>query len=526
MYKRQAQLYKQLPKEAWHILITSRDHIAAVGLQTKEIGFLSKGEAIALFQKHAQRAKVSEDFIKDLVKQLEYHTLTIEILAKAANKYWTETKIKEALQTDAVVNVQIEHKEGSKIERITSYLKAIFDASRLSKDEQWLLKQFVCLPSYAHDYDTLLTLLCSEEEQQTDFLIDTLDALANRSWLQYEEEKRSYKMHRIVKEVVAQSMGVVEKEVESLIVNLGNKLTTKRKKISVTVTFPYIPYAQSLLGIVGANSESLNALQNNLGLRLQDQGNLKEAKERMQQSLVFAKSHYGRSHHITAISYSNLAMIYKELGDLFKAKELTEKAMEIAELHYGTSHPTTAIRYSNLAMIYKSLGDLSKAKELTEKAMKIDETHYGTLHPTTAIRYSNLATIYKSLGDLVKAKEFTEKAIEIFEVHYGVSHPQTAVLYSNLAAIYQYLGDLVKAKELTEKAMEIDESYYGISHPKIAIRYSNLALIYQGLGDLAKAKELTEKALAIFTERLGDSHPNTKTVQHNLDFINKQIDGN
>ena len=518
-----AQWYRYLPKEGWHILITSRDHIATAGLQTKEIGFLSEGEAITLFKKHAKRAKVSEDFVKELVKQLEYHTLTIEVLAKAANKHWTETKITEALQTDAIVNVQIAHKEDSKIERITSYLKAIFDASKLTKDEQWLLKQFVCLPSYAHDYDILSTLLCSEEEQETDFLIDTLDALANRSWLQYEEEKGSYKMHRIVKEVVAQSMGVVEKDVESLIENLTDKLNTEGKKISVAETFPYIPYAQSLLSIVEAKSEDLNNLQNNLGLSLQAQGNLKEAKERMHQALSFAEVHYGTSHPMTAIRYSNLAMIYDDLGDLVKAKEFTEKAIVIAESHFGISHPTTAIRYSNLGHIYQTLGDLVKAKEFTEKAIATAESHYGTSHPTIAIRYSNLGHIYQGLGDLVKSKEFTEKAIAIAESHYGTSHPQTGTYYSNLATIYKGLGDLEKAKDLTKKAMKIDELNYGELHPTTAIRYSNLGQIYQGLGDLVKAKEFTEKALAIFTERLGDDHPNTKTVQHNLDIINIQI---
>ena len=563
-----AQWYRELPKECWHILITSRDHIAVTDLQIKEIGFLSEGEAIALFQKHAQRAKVSEDFVKDLVKQLEYHTLTIDILAKAANKYWTEKKITEALQTDAVVNVHTEHRNNSKIERITSYLKAIFDASTLSKDEQWLLKQFVCLPSYAHDYDTLSTLLCSEAQQATDFLIDTLDALANTSWLQYEEEKGSYKMHRIVKEVVKQSIGVVEKDVESLIANLTDKLTTEGKKISVTETFVYIPYAQSLFSVVEANSESLNDLQNNLAMCLREKGNLKEAKEMMQQTLVFAESHHGTSHHITAIRYSNLAVIYQPLGDLTKAKEFTEKAIAIAKSYYGVFHSQTGIYYSNLATIYQSLGDLVKAKEFTEKAMQIAESHYGTSHTKTAVLYSNIGFVYQSLGDLVnaqeftekaiviaelyygvfhpqtgiyyanlgqiykdlteltKAKEFTEKAIKIAESHYGLSHPQTKLYYSNIAHIYQYLGDLVKAKDFIEKAMKIDESHYGMSHPQTAISYSNLGQIYQALGNFAKAKDLTEKALTIFTEHLSISHPNTKTVQNNLDFINKQIDGN
>jgi len=518
-----AQWYKQIPKEAWHILITSRDHIVAAGLQTKEIGFLSEGEAIALFQKHAQRAKVSDDFIKDLVKQLEYHTLTIEILAKAANKYWTETKITEALQTDAIVNVHIEHRNNSKIERITSYLKAIFDASTLSKDEQWLLKQFVCLPSYAHDYDTLLSLLCSEAQQETDFLIDTLDLLANTSWLQYEKEKGSYKMHRIVKEVVKQSILVVEKDVESLIENLKDKLNDEGKKISVTATFPYISYAQSLLSVIEANSESLNDLQNNLAIGLKEQGNLKEAKERMQQALSFAEDHYGTSHPTTATRYSNLGQIYKALGDLAKAKELTEKAMKIDESHYGTTHPITAIRYSNLAMIYQVLGDLSKAKEFTEKAMKIDELHYGTSHPTTATRYSNLGQIYKALGDLAKAKELTEKAMKIDESHYGTTHPITAIRYSNLAMIYQVLGDLSKAKELTEKAMNIQESHYGTSHPTTAIRYSNLATIYIDLGDLVKAKEFTEKAIKIEESYYGVSQPTNAISYSNLGQIYKGL---
>ena len=77
--------YDFLPGQPnWHILVTSREQIPFFDL--KELDFLNEKEAVALFRQYYTRNRISDEVLKDLVKRLEYHTLTIEILAKTAQE--------------------------------------------------------------------------------------------------------------------------------------------------------------------------------------------------------------------------------------------------------------------------------------------------------------------------------------------------------------------------------------------------------------------------------------------------------
>jgi tetratricopeptide (TPR) repeat protein len=83
------------------------------------------------------------------------------------------------------------------------------------------------------------------------------------------------------------------------------------------------------------------------------------------------------------------------------------------------------------------------------------------------------------------------------------------------------LGDLNGAKVMLERALKIDEINFGADHPNVAYRFNNLASIMQDLGDLNGAQAMYERALEIFKKFLPADHPNIKTVQKNLDLLNK-----
>lgn len=88
----------------WHILVTSRAKIEKFDL--KELDFLSEDEAVELFLRHYTHNDIPKSDIKDLVHTVDRHTLTIEILAKTAQRQRTEiTLLKVAIQKDLKANV-------------------------------------------------------------------------------------------------------------------------------------------------------------------------------------------------------------------------------------------------------------------------------------------------------------------------------------------------------------------------------------------------------------------------------------
>ncbi len=129
----------QLPKQPnWHILITSREEVT--GFELKELGFLSEAAAIDLFKRHYSLTKLQDADIATIVKAIDYHTLTIELLAKVAQrKRAILDELLVAIKDDITANVHTNHSQGgNKIERIRSYLCSIFKADKLSEPEIYL----------------------------------------------------------------------------------------------------------------------------------------------------------------------------------------------------------------------------------------------------------------------------------------------------------------------------------------------------------------------------------------------------
>ncbi len=394
-----SRLYHYLPRQPhWHILVTSRQRIDRFEL--KELDFLSESEAMALFSKHYTRAQISEAAIKGLVQQVDYHTLTVEILAKTAQRQRLPAgRLQRAMADDLPANVNVGH-AGGKIEKVRAYLESVFNLSDLSEAEIWLMKQFACLPPEYHPYDLLQALLRPEKSQYGAVFADTLAGLRDKGWLLQNRANDSFKMHRIIAEVTVRRHPPTPAEVEPLIAALTELLSLDQSKDNPIDKFPWIPFGQALLAhFPHETTASIATLQNNLALRLQD------------------------------------------LGDYEGAKGLLEKALQSAEKNFGPDHPTTAVRYSNLALVLKDLGDYEGAKGLLEKALQSDEKNFGPDHPTTAVRYSNLATVLKDLGDYEGALPLAAKALAIFKNRLPAGHPNIAVV----SHIYQAIQNKLKS---------------------------------------------------------------------------------
>lgn len=152
--------FNYLPKPPnWHILATAREKIQH--FHHKDLDFLEEEDAILLFKTHCQRI-TDDESIKSVLKTIDYHTLTIEILAKVMQRYDTPlATLQQAIERDLKAAVHIPHK-GTKIDRVTSYLLSIFDLTPLSKEEQTLLQHFAALPTEFINYDLLNRLITIE----------------------------------------------------------------------------------------------------------------------------------------------------------------------------------------------------------------------------------------------------------------------------------------------------------------------------------------------------------------------------
>jgi tetratricopeptide (TPR) repeat protein len=450
----------------WHLLLTSRMSIA--GLHTKQLGFLKPDEAIKLFQKHCQNIDNTQD-IGAIVQAVDYHTLSIEILAKTAQRRGIDSaQLQTAIDTDLKANIKTSHSQRGKIDKITSYLCSVFDLSDLNKEEISLLQQFSCLPAEFINTALLQKLLLDTDNDKAENLSETLSELKEKGWLLNDSVTNSYRMHRIISAVISVKYPVKADDISYLIKQVSQLLSIDQTKDNPVDKFKWIAYGQAIdKALPESTTEQLSELQNNLALVLKNLGDFKSAKILLEKALTFAEKNYSEGHPTKAVSYSNLALVLKALGDFKAAKVLLEKAVISDEKNFGEEHPTTAIRYSNLALVLKGLEDFKAAKGLLEKAITSDEKNFGEEHPTTAVSYSNLASVLQDLGDFKAAKDLLAKAITSSEKNFGERHPTTAIRYSRFSSLLRDLGDINQALPLAQKALKIFIKSYPEGHPYI-----------------------------------------------------------
>jgi hypothetical protein len=271
-------LYDYLPAQPhWHILVTSRERIYKFEL--KALDFLSEAEAVTLFLQHYQRGQIAEAALQELVRQVDYHTLTLEILAKTAQRQRLGSdKLQTALAADLAANIQVNHAR-TKIEKVRAYLESIFNLSALSAAERWLMQQFTCLPPEFHSYDLLQALLRPEESDPAASLADTLAELTDKGWLLHNQASDSFKMHRIIAEVTTRQQPPTLADVETLLARLTALLCLDQAKDNPIDKFPWIPFGQAALAHFSQEqAAAIATLQNNLATVLKDLGDYEGAK--------------------------------------------------------------------------------------------------------------------------------------------------------------------------------------------------------------------------------------------------------
>ncbi len=330
-----------LPQQPnWDLLVTSREKI--MGLEEMKLGFLEFEDAILLFKKYC--TTISDDnLISEIVEAFGKHTLTIEILAKMAQKqHYDANKLKNALKNNLKANIKINHRKDITVEKIMEYISSIFDLTNLAEDELWLMKQFVCLPPDFHSYDLLVEFINPKVIQKEAIFSETLENLVGNGWLI--KENNSYKMHRIIADVYKNKFPIKIVEISSLINVVIDKLKIENRTKQIPQEYlPFISnFGNAILNeFIKSDNNKISVLQNNLATVLQDLGNFKGAKKLLEKALVSAEKNYGKDHPTIAVCYSNLCVLHFQLKEYVQALSYAKKALKIYLNVFGKAHHRT-----------------------------------------------------------------------------------------------------------------------------------------------------------------------------------------
>lgn len=519
-----AQLADSLPRPPhWHVLVTAREKIDR--LEPFELNFLSPEAAYALFELHYSRKKISPDQIKTLVQAVDFHTLTIEILAKTAQRRRLNfTKLEAALGEDLPSRVHTHHRE-KQVDRVTSYLRSIFNLTGMNATETWVLKQFACLPPEFHTYELIEELTGPAAYGHEELFSETLEGLAEKGWLLYKEETDEFKMHRVVVEVVLAEWGVRIDEAEVLVKRVGEKLEVDYERSNQLEKIDWLPFGISVHNAMGEEvSGELAHLLNELGSVSKYVADLNGAKIYYLRSLEIDQEILPSNDLGIGIKMSNLGNVLRRLGETRRAVDFQAKALSIGKKNLEQNDPKLATLFSNLALSFKDLQKLDRAQDLLEKAIEIDNYCFPYNHPGRTNKISNLGIVLKLKGELNRSKVLLENALEIDEDVHGSDHPKLAVRFSNLATVLMDMGELNDAKRLLRRALSIDQKYLDDDHPHTNVSKGNLSKVLFALGETEEAHRLKLEAYNNFKDKLGKDHSKTRHAAEWLQKIQAALD--
>jgi tetratricopeptide (TPR) repeat protein len=546
-----------------HYLITSRTQPQEWTIVA--IDHLPEDEAVSLFRKLAPSVLATDKDLKSLLSKLFYHTLLIELVAKAVeNAGFSFAELQTMIETKFIHDAQLNEDivstgkhgdsaaDNAKRAKIEEYIWLIFsNVEDLSDDAKQILRGMALLPvATPFDRNFLKGHLALFDVKD---IVPNLSLLVELGWLEKEENK-SFKMHPLIADVVTKHLEVdvtfaneyikdtadllkydnnlpndnlyeiIQREPygERLVELFFNCDTLRVSYLLhrlnwVNYQFGFFQKAALLgeraLEIVEklplASDDTLTQCLNTLSNTYKQLGRYNESAILLETSLELEIKNNGLYNPNTAIHQSNLGVTYRYLGRFDEAIVLLESALATDIKNFGIKHPATARHQSNLALVYQELKQYDKAADLLEKSLYFAEKFYNKEHPEISMRQSSLSIVYIELERFPEALDLAQRASFSDMSNLGLKHPSVARSYSNLATVYVAMNQTKKAVVLLEKALNIDIENFGLNHIKVGFRLRDLAVVYYMNNQKTKSKASFQKAYQIFLDNYGEEHLDT-----------------
>lgn len=471
----------------WDVIVTTRYHWEEYEDDCILVKEFDKEGAFELFCRNYGKTK--EEFneeerllILELIKLVEYHTMTVELLAKQTAKEEADFKtflkeLKEGIQHHD--QTKIPHiKDGSYGKKsMYQHIAALFSIAK-EKEKNWIseteeaLLRHMTLISYQGIEGKQFLTWCGYPESDLPILKD----LAAKGWIK--QEQKQYAMHPIISEMLYAELQPTIENCNTLVAAIEEQLDEKEFSTLIwQEKETRIEYGIFLAKRLNEKNRETADLYHIVGVRLYDMSRYQKALKYQKKALKIRKKVLGERGIDTVSSYNSVGISYEKLGKRKKGLEYKEKALEIYKEELGERNVATATLYNNIGYSYFELGERKKGLEYLMKALEIRKEELGERNVVTAQSYNNVGSCYFELGERKKGLKYLTKALEIYEEELGERNVAMASSYNNVGSCYWMLGNQEKAINYIEKAYEIDKELLGERHLETQKILKNLQIL-------------------------------------------------
>ena len=244
-----------------------------------------------------------------------------------------------------------------------------------------------------------------------------------------------------------------------------------------------------------------------IGLLLQLKGKFNESENLYRNVLDIFEKAYGTIYHIdVAKTISQIGMLHQDQGKFDDAEALYRKALEICIKVCGTNHPDVAKIIIQIGMVLQDHGNFSEAELCYRRAFDIYKNAYRTIdHPDVAKTVSYIGMVLQDLGELNEAELHYREAFEIFYRVYGtIFHIDIARTIGQVGRVLQDKGKLDDSASQYRESLEVFiKTYDTMYHSDVAKTIVRIAIVLQNQGKLDEAELHLQKAIEIYTKVYG-----------------------
>lgn len=514
----------EFPSSGWKIILTSRSRPDP--FEVLELTHLSPEEARKLFEKDFP----GNGDLDALLQFIDYHPLTIELVAKTLNKRRGRVSIgalftllqDRQLGADEIQRrIPVMHQEELRDDRyvkLYSHLVNTFSFQNLDDTELSLLKHIAILPSEPQPSWRFIEWLNMKEDRMEKYE-DGLDRLIEGGWLEINGSGmgETVYLHRMIKLLMLTEHPPLMGEVAGLIVSVMDLIDFQRGNVDPWEYFRFAPYAQSILDGIPDLPYKDCGLGNLLGLLYDRMGKYELAETTLRKEVEGRLHLLGEEGLRPAITKSNLASTLLNLDRYYEAAELLESSIRVIKA-YPKEKEHLLFPIANLSLAYMELGRLGPALELGEEALQMSLESCEKDDPHIGVLQNNLARVKSEMGDWTGAKTLLEHSLAQSLRLFGPESLEVAENRVQLASSYRDRGLFREAVELLELAVRTFAREYGEDHFHLEYPLSQLAVV---LGDMGHYQE--ELALLQRCQRILEENPSGKRSLLALNFSNQGL---
>lgn len=493
--------YKDLSASGMKILFTTRSR---PNDSVPELEPLDEENALTLFKSVAKISADEENIVRKLIREVDCHPMTVEILAHTLNESWgtlTPKDLLTQLRTERLNSSnlpEVRHKKfnNEREAKIYGHLRTLFKLFNADDSYREILCHTTLLPTDGFEASEFILSEDSSKKKQ-------LKQLEGKGWIRRRAEDNSLWIHPLIRSVFKNELKPTNDDCGKFLSTLWQRLDDRypQEKQLFKQAAEIFERAAKDLGDSNGDHHFHAGFCNIIG------DNFAQALSMEEEALRLHEAAQEKNYSVLARNYNDAGVAASYLQDYAKGMNFFEKAIQTLET-CAPDDPNAANIFANIANTYVFLGDYDKAFKLGERAVKIFEQTPPTNKHEQANAYSVFGNVLVWLKKYDEAKPNFLAAAKILEEISPDGSIELARAYLDLGQLATLAGDTTYGAAYLLKALDIQEKILPKNHPETISSWRVLSGIYFQAGKVEDGKKYAELAQKAIKENLDNSLKN------------------